>query len=46
MDDVQRMGFPEFLRRVHADDVASGKAVKHKEGVCDICDAAREERVA
>lgn len=36
--------FTEFLARVHRDDVATGKTGLHKEGVCDICDAAREER--
>lgn len=45
-DDPQRMTFPEFLRRVHKDDVTTGKAVMHKVGVCDICDAAREERAS
>lgn len=38
--------FPEFLRRVHADDVATGKQVMHKPGVCDICDTHRSERNA
>lgn len=35
--------FPEFLARVHRDDVATGKAIMHKKGVCEICDAEREE---
>lgn len=35
--------FPEFLARVHRDDIASGKDVMHKPGDCATCDAHREK---
>jgi hypothetical protein len=39
-----RETFPEFLARVHRDDVASGKDVMHHPGVCETCDEHRKEQ--
>lgn len=38
--------FPEFLTRVHRDDVETGKGGMHKPGVCKVCDNYRDEREA
>lgn len=38
--------FTEFLARVHRDDVATGKTGMHQPGVCNVCDAAREEKAS
>lgn len=35
--------YPEFLARVHRQDVAANKPVHHKPGVCAICDADRKD---
>jgi hypothetical protein len=35
--------YPEFLARVHRQDVEAGKPVMHKPGVCETCDAARKD---
>lgn len=32
---------PEFLARVHRDDIETGKDVMHREGQCAVCDEAR-----
>lgn len=36
----------EFLRRVHRDDIETGKDVMHKPGQCAICDEYRERKAS
>lgn len=35
--------YPEFLARVHREDVEAGRPVMHRPGVCETCDAARKD---
>jgi hypothetical protein len=35
--------YPEFLARVHRQDVEKGNPVMHKPGDCETCDAARKD---
>lgn len=35
--------YPEFLARVHREDIAAGKPVMHKPGQCAECDKTRKD---